>query len=290
MRSFELGPVNGWRSAAARPGSFGSGRTWGLALVAALVGCAALVNAREVLAQDEPAADPDVLRALQDETRGAADWKMPKALKVYKGRKIAQTMHYLGAEWLVRDDREQQERCSLMLANLGMKRGMAVCDMGCGNGFYTLQLAKMTGPEGHVYAVDIQPKMLELLNERADKAGVSNLSPILGTFIDPRLPKGKIDLILCVDVYHEFSHPEHMLAEMREALSPEGVVALVEFRSEDPNVPIKPEHKMSREQILKEWPPNGFKLVKEFDGLPWQHMMFFQRDDSVEVPRPGSGE
>jgi 2-polyprenyl-3-methyl-5-hydroxy-6-metoxy-1,4-benzoquinol methylase len=247
-----------------------------------------VVAAMPVAAQDTADGDPAALRSLQDQTKGASDWKMPKALKVYKGRRIAQTMHYTGAEWLTRDDREQQERCSLMLANLGMKRGMAVCDMGCGNGFYSLQMAKMTGPEGHVYSVDIQPEMLEKLNLRADKAGVSNVSPILGTFIDPRLPKGKIDLILCVDVYHEFSHPEQMLAQMRESLSPEGVVALVEFRTEDPNVPIKPEHKMSREQIMKEWPVNGFKLVKEFDGLPWQHMMFFQRDDSVSVPAPGS--
>lgn len=256
--------------------------------VLALLALVLLTAAGSVAAQDT--ADPAELRALQDATKGDRAWKMPKPVRVYKGRRVAQTMHYSGAEWLVRDDREQQERCSLMLANLGMKRGMQICDMGCGNGFYTLQLAKMTGPEGHVYAVDIQPKMLELLNDRADRAGVSNISPILGTFIDPRLPKGKIDLILCVDVYHEFSHPEHMLAEMREALTPTGVVALVEFRGEDQNVPIKPEHKMTREQIMKEWPPNGFKLVKEFDGLPWQHMMFFQRDDSVEVPPPGSGE
>ena len=131
-------------------------------------------------------------------------------------------MHYTGAEWLTRDNREQEERCSLMLTNLGVKRGMTICDMGCGNGFYTLQLAKMTGDDGHVYAVDIQPEMLKLLNQRADEQGVRNISPILGTLTDPALPKGKIDLILLVDVYHEFSHPEQMLAAMREALSPDG--------------------------------------------------------------------
>lgn len=203
-----------------------------------------------------------------------------QGLREYKGRRIAQTMHYTGAEWLTRDEREQEERCSLMLTNLGVKRGMAICDMGCGNGFYSLQLAKMTGSDGHIYAVDIQPEMLKFLNQRADEQGVRNISPILGTLSDPRLPKGKIDLILLVDVYHEFSHPEPMLAAMRDALSPEGLCALVEFRAEDPNVPIKPEHKMTKEQIMKEWPPNGFKLVKEFDGLPWQHLMFFGRDDS----------
>jgi ubiquinone/menaquinone biosynthesis C-methylase UbiE len=121
--------------------------------------------------------------------------------------------------------------------------------------------------------------MLELLNERADSEGVTNISPILGTLTDPRLPKGKFDLILCVDVYHEFSHPEHMLAAMRRALAPDGLVVLVEFRAEDPKVPIKPEHKMSKKQIMAELPPNGFKLVKEYDKLPWQHLMFFGRDE-----------
>jgi ubiquinone/menaquinone biosynthesis C-methylase UbiE len=200
-------------------------------------------------------------------------------LKEYRGRRIAQTMHYSGAEWLTRDDREQEERCSLMLANLGVKRAMTICDMGCGNGFYTLQLAKMTGEQGRVYAVDIQAEMLKMLKTRAEEQGVRNITPVLSTASDPKLPKGKIDLILLVDVYHEFSHPEEMLAAIREALSPEGVCALVEFRAEDLNVPIKPEHKMTKEQIMKEWPPNGFKLVKEFDGLPWQHLMFFGRDE-----------
>lgn len=203
----------------------------------------------------------------------------PKPLVRYKGREIAQTMHFTGAEWLIRNDREREERCSLMLANLGLKPGMHVCDMGCGNGFYTLQMAKAVGPDGHIYAVDVQPEMLKMLNDRADKEGVSNISPILSTFTDPRLPKAEIDLILLVDVYHEFSNPEEMLAEMRESLAPGGVIVLVEYRAEDDKVPIKPEHKMSKAQILKELPPNGFKLVKEFDKLPWQHMMWFEAGD-----------
>lgn len=205
---------------------------------------------------------------------------IPPPLFEYKGRRIAQTMHFLGAEWLVRDEREREERCSLMLANLGVKRGQIVCDMGCGNGFYTLQLAKMVGERGHVYAVDIQPEMLKFLNERGEKAGLANFSPILGTFSDPRLPAGRIDLMLLVDVYHEFSHPEQMLASIRRSLAPEGLAVFVEYRAEDPEVPIKPEHKMTRAQVLKELEPNGFKLAKEFDGLPWQHMLFFKRDEN----------
>jgi SAM-dependent methyltransferase len=222
--------------------------------------------------------------------RGQRPLRTPPALEVYKGRRIAQTMHYLGAEWLTRDNREQEERCSLMLANLGVKQGTAICDMGCGNGFYTLKLAKLAGAAGHVYAIDIQPEMLKLLNDRADVQGVRNISPILGTFTDPRLPKGKIDLILLVDVYHEFSHPEQMLAAMRGSLAPGGMCVLVEFRAEDPKVPIKPEHKMTKAQIMKEWPPNGFKLVKEFDDLPWQHMMWFARDDDATVGKPSEDE
>lgn len=215
----------------------------------------------------------------------AGDETIPPPLEVYKGRRIATTMHYLGAPWLIRENRENEERCSLMLASLGVKQGMTICDMGCGNGFYSVQLARLVGPEGKVLGVDIQPEMLEMLKERAAEAKVDNIEPILGTLVDPKLPAGQVDLILCVDVYHEFSHPEHMLAAMRQSLAPEGLVVLVEFRAEDPEVPIKPLHKMSKAQILKELIPNGFKLVREFDGLPWQHMMFFARDEQWS-PQP----
>ena len=214
-----------------------------------------------------------------------ADEKLPPPLSEYKGRFIAQTMHYTGAEWLVRNEREREERCSLMLAKLGVTPGMNVCDMGCGNGFYTVKMAKMAGDKGHVYAVDIQPEMLEKLKQRTKLAKVENYTPILGNIVDPKLPKGKIDLILLVDVYHEFSNPEEMLAAMREALAPKGLAVLVEFRAEDPNVPIKPEHKMTKAQVLKELRPNGFKLNKEYEKLPWQHMMFFGRDEDWKKGR-----
>jgi cyclopropane fatty-acyl-phospholipid synthase-like methyltransferase len=202
---------------------------------------------------------------------------LPPPLTAYQGREIATTMHYSGAPWLIRDNREQQERCSLLLTNLGIKVGMTVCDMGCGNGFYTLKLARMVGPRGRVLAVDVQPEMLDLLRRRAADAKLGNIEPILGQPHDPHLPKGAVDMILLVDVYHEFSHPEHMLRALREALAPHGVVALVEFRAEDPKVPIQPLHKMSKEQILKEFPPNGFQLRREFAGLPWQHLLFFSK-------------
>ena len=206
--------------------------------------------------------------------------QVPVPLTEYMGRQIAQTMHFEGAPWLVRDSREREERCSLMLANLGVKPGMTVCDMGCGNGFYSLQLARLVGPTGRILAVDIQPEMLKMLEEREAAAKINNIDTILGMLHDPKLPEGAADLILLVDVYHEFSHPEQMLAAMRRALKPDGLIALVEYRAEDPNVPIKPLHKMSKRQILTEFPANGFKLVKEFDRLPWQHLMFFGRDES----------
>ena len=219
------------------------------------------------------------LAAAQDRLAASDDSQIPPGVEFYKGRRVAPFMRSGGANWLIRDEREREERCSLMLANLGLKLGMTVCDMGCGNGFHTLKMAKMVGPEGRVLGVDIQPQMLKLLSQRAREAGIANVAPIRGTVADPKLPAGKVDLILCVDVYHEFSHPEHMLAAMRDSLSPEGVLVLVEYRAEDPQVPIKPLHKMTKQQILKELPPNGFKLVKEFDRLPWQHMMFFGRDE-----------
>jgi 2-polyprenyl-3-methyl-5-hydroxy-6-metoxy-1,4-benzoquinol methylase len=231
------------------------------------------------------AADP-----VGDSPAAVAEVEVPPGLTHYKGREIAQTMHYLGAPWLTRESREREEECSTLLKALGIRRGQAVCDLGCGNGFYTIELAARVGPRGRVLAVDIQPEMLTLLRERAKEAGVSNVEPILGTLVDPCLPKGELDLVLLVDVYHELSHPEHVLRAIRNSLKPNGRVVLVEFRLEDPNVPIKLLHKMSKEQIMKELPANGFKLVEQFDELPWQHVMFFERDDTVELGEPIDGD
>jgi ubiquinone/menaquinone biosynthesis C-methylase UbiE len=186
-------------------------------------------------------------------------------------------MHFQGAPWLIRESRQREEDCVTMLKQLGIKPGMTVCDMGCGNGFYTIQLAERVGPTGEVLAVDIQPEMLRLMEARAAEKGIENITSLFGTVVDPKLPEGEVDLILCVDVYHEFSHPEQMLAAMRKSLKPDGRIVLVEFRAEDPKVPIKPLHKMSKRQVLRELEPNDFTLAEQFDGLPWQHMMFFKR-------------
>jgi ubiquinone/menaquinone biosynthesis C-methylase UbiE len=208
-----------------------------------------------------------------------SDESIPPAKLQYKGREIAVTMHYTGAPWLTRDSRQREEDCAMLLAALNIKPGQVVCDIGCGNGFYSLQLARLVGPQGSVLAVDIQPEMLHLLSERAKEEQIGNIQLIQGTQVDPKLPPGGVDLILLVDVYHEFSHPEQMLKAMRRALKPGGRIALAEFRLEDRKVPIKLLHKMSKKQILKEFPPSGFKLVEQFDKLPWQHLMFFERDD-----------
>ena len=230
------------------------------------------IHAEEAVAAAAPA---------KEETAEAEE-EIPPGLKVYMGRKIAQTMHWMGAEWLTRTRREREEAGTVMFEQLKIKPGQRVCDMGCGNGYYTLPMAKAVGKEGRVYAVDIQKEMLTMLRRRADKEKLENIIYVHGELHDPKLPRGRVDLLLMVDVYHEFSHPVHMLTAIRESLAPGGRVALVEYRAEDDTVPIKPDHKMSKEQIMKEYTANGFKLVESFDELPWQHLMFFEVAEDPE--------
>jgi ubiquinone/menaquinone biosynthesis C-methylase UbiE len=225
---------------------------------------------QELLADDEADGAIDI---------SLADPKLPPPLKAYKGREIAQTMHYEGAPWLIRDSREREEDCTNLLEALHVKPGQTICDMGCGNGFYALKMAKFVGDTGTVIGVDIQPEMLRMFQERAKQENVKNFKTIQGSPIDPRLPPQSVDLILLVDVYHEFAYPEQMLSAMHKSLKPGGRIALAEFRREDKNVPIKLLHKMTKKQILKEYQPAGYKLVEQFDKLPWQHLMFFMRDD-----------
>lgn len=215
---------------------------------------------------------------------------IPPARKKYLGRTIAQTMGYGGAPWLIRETREEEERPSEVMRQLNLKPGMVVCDMGCGNGFYALLMAQEVGPEGKVLAVDIQREMLHLLELRSKDQGIHNVQPILSTLVDPKLPNNSVDLLLMVDVYHEFSHPQQMLAGIRESLKPNGLIALLEYRAEDPTVPIKPLHKMSKRQILKEYTANGLRLAKQYDELPWQHLMFFEREPNWKPPTFSSPE
>ncbi len=217
--------------------------------------------------------------ALADEAGRAAAYakggKGPPPVAEYRGREVARTMHWKGAPWLMREVREDEEKTSAMVRQLGLREGVDVADIGCGNGYHTLMMAERIGG-GTAYAVDIQPEMLEMLEGRARKAGIDNIECVENRFWDTDLPEASIDLALLADVYHEFSHPEEMLASLRRALRPGGRLVLLEFREEDPRVPIKPEHKMSKAQVELELEANGFRLVGSYDELPWQHMMFFE--------------
>lgn len=200
----------------------------------------------------------------------------PEPLTEYMGRTIARTMHWRGAEWLMRATREAEENSSAMLDALGLEPGMTACDLGCGNGFHTLRMADTVGEEGRVLAVDIQEPMLAMLRRRYTAREITWIEPILATASDPKLPPASCDVVLMVDVYHEISYPEQVLAGVRRALRPGGRLVLVEFREEDPDVPIKPLHKMSRAQVDREMEANGFELAGTFDELPWQHMLFYR--------------
>lgn len=240
----------------------------------------------EIAPQDVPDAVADSDQAEPDKTKSdetkSDDRPKPaeRARRTYLSRVLAQPMSHTAAGWLIRPERDDEENASESFTELKLTEGMTVCDLGCGNGYWTLPMARTVGETGRVLAVDIQREMLQKLRARAAKMKVTNVEPIHGKINDPNLPVGEVDLLLMVDVYHEFSHPESMLWGIRRSLKPKGVVALLEYREEDPTVPIKPLHKMSKNQIMKEYQKNGFKLVREYNRLPWQHLMFFARDDS----------
>jgi SAM-dependent methyltransferase len=192
------------------------------------------------------------------------------------GRRIAPVMGYVGAGWLERHERIQEENPELALKLLQIKPGMVIADVGAGSGFYTRRLAQRTGPHGKVYAVDIQQPMLDLLVRSTEETGLRNIVPVLGEPADPKLPSGTFDLILMVDVYHELSQPQRVLSHLRRALKPEGRLVLLEFRKEDPTVPIREEHKMSVAEAKVELEAEGFQLRQVLHDLPWQHILIFQ--------------
>jgi ubiquinone/menaquinone biosynthesis C-methylase UbiE len=199
--------------------------------------------------------------------------------KQYKGRAIAPVMSAEGADWLTRADRETYEQPERVLDSLKIVPGTSVADIGAGVGYFSLRIAKRVGLSGKVIAVDVQPKMLELLKANRDRERLSNIELVLGTETDPRLSPQSVDLILMVDVYHEFQYPEEMMAGIHQALRPSGRLVLVEYRGEDPTVPIKPEHKMTVQQVLKEIEPMGFRLKERLDFLPWQHILIFEKEN-----------
>jgi predicted methyltransferase len=197
--------------------------------------------------------------------------------KVYMGREIAKVMSYYGASWLERPERREEERPDLVLAALDLKPGMKVADIGAGSGYYSSRMAEHVGPDGLVYAVDVQQEMLDILRLQMKQRRVSNVTPVLGTETDPRLPEGALDLAIMVDVYHELEYPYEMLAAIVKALKPGGRVVFVEFRGGDPKIPIKALHTMTEAQVRKEAAAQSLQWTKTMSDLPWQHLIVFRK-------------
>jgi arylsulfatase A len=197
---------------------------------------------------------------------------------LYLGRKIARVMGHEGAPWLERAERAQEERPDRVLELLALPPGAVVADVGAGSGYYTRRLAQAVQTSGQVFAVDVQPEMLELLTSQLDSEGITNVVPVLGSITDPHLPAEALDLVLLVDVYHEFSHPYEMMSALCRALKPGGRMVIVEYRAEDPAVPIKPLHKMTEVQVRREMALHPLRWQRTVsDRLPWQHYLEFRK-------------
>jgi SAM-dependent methyltransferase len=197
------------------------------------------------------------------------------------GRRFAPVMGYQGAEWLERVERDEEEAPDVALRVLNIPKGASVADIGAGSGYITEKLAARVGPAGMVFANDVQPQMLEMLARRLQKKRITNVTLLQGTIDDPKLAPASVDLELMVDVYHEFSQPQAMLRRLREALKAGGRLVLLEYRKEDPTIPIRPEHKMSVAEAKMEVEAEGFTLSKVDETLPRQHILIF-----VAKPNP----
>ena len=205
------------------------------------------------------------------------DQASPTGVHPVSGRRFAQVMGYQGAAWLDRTERDREEEPDRALDALGIKRGWHVADVGAGTGYMSVRMSRRVGESGRVYASDVQPQMIELLQQRLARERVTNITPVLGAPDDPRLPAGAIDLVLMVDVYHEFSEPQKMLRAIRAALKPDGRLVLLEYRKEDPKVPIREEHKMSVADARVELEAESFRFVKVDGRLPRQHILIFEK-------------
>ena len=206
--------------------------------------------------------------------------------KYYMKREIAMVMGHQGAGWLERPEREKEEQPRRLLAALELKPGQVIADIGAGSGYHTFRMAEKVGPEGKVLAVDIQKEMLDIIRQRMKKDKVANIEPVLGTETDPKLPAGGVDLILLVDVYHEFAFPFEMTKAMVKSLKPGGRIAFVEFRREDEKVPILLAHKMTEKQVIHEMAPHPLTHVKTIKTLPWQHVILFEKKAASEEVKP----
>lgn len=238
-------------------------------LIAVSFGCRPNAQSQTTTASTTTAADTTGYYQYKDGSRDGIG-------KFYQGREIAEVMGHLGADWLERPERQQEERTDLLAAALALKPTDVLADIGAGTGYFSFRLAQDV-PQGRVLAVDIQPEMIQYLNDNKKKNKAPNVTPVLGTITDPKLPANGVDVALLVDAYHEFSHPREMLGAIVKSLKPGGRVVLVEYRAEDPNVPIKELHKLSIAQATKEMKAVGLKLVKSDERLPQQHVMIFGR-------------
>jgi len=198
--------------------------------------------------------------------------------KWYMGREIAYVMGFQGIDWLERSEREQEENVSKLILNMRIRNDDIIADIGAGSGYHSFRIAPLA-KNGFVYAVDIQTEMLMTIEKNKEFSEIKNIETILGTEKSVQLPKNSVDKILMVDVYHEFSFPVEMITSMKNALKPNGQLFLIEYRGEDPLVPIKTIHKMTEKQALKEMESAGFKLKENIDNLPWQHCMIFVKND-----------
>ncbi|MBA4149385.1 MAG: class I SAM-dependent methyltransferase [Verrucomicrobia bacterium] len=197
--------------------------------------------------------------------------------KFYMGREISHVMGHQGAEWLERPEREAEEKTDLLIESLKFRKGEVVADIGAGTGYLTWKMAKAVGTNGTVYAVEIQQEMLDILTNRLTKLGIHNVKPALGSITDPKLPPNSVDTIIMVDVYHEFDHPHEMMQAMSRALRKGGRMVFVEYRAEDPDVPIKPLHKMTEAQVRKEAEVHPLAWHKTISVLPRQHIIIFKK-------------
>lgn len=195
--------------------------------------------------------------------------------KWYMGREIAYVMGFHGMDWLERPEREKEEKVSKLIKNLDLQPTEVVADIGAGSGYHVFRMSPIL-TEGKVYAVDIQQEMLDVMKSKMEEEGITNVELIKGDEQSTNLPENAIDKILMVDVYHEFSFPKEMVASMKKALKPDGVIYLIEYRREDEWVPIKKVHKMTEAQAVKEFEAAGFVLDKNMGNLPWQHCMVFR--------------
>ena len=199
--------------------------------------------------------------------------------RYYMGREIARVMDHRGAAWLERPERERTELPALVVENLDLQGDEVVADIGAGTGYFTFRIAPLV-PQGRVLAVDIQPQMLSMLERRAEEEGAPNVAPVWGAEDDPRLQAGAVDVTLIVDAYHEFAYPREMGQALFDATRPGGRLVLVEYRAEDPSVPIRQLHKMSEAQVRRELEAVGFRYVENRDFLPQQHFLVFERPES----------